>query len=64
MPWNQNKKKLFKNDVQRSLEIAQNVSHNKILPQSNERLIQLVKLLARQAAEDDYAQSIRHFKNR
>ena len=38
---------------QNRLDISVNVSHNKTL--SKERLIHLVKLLARQAAEDDYA---------
>lgn len=40
----------------RALAICLKSSHNK--PLSNERLIQLVKLMARQAAEDDYARSI------
>lgn len=35
------------------LDISVKVSHNKAL--SKERLIHLAKLLARQAAEDDYA---------
>ena len=62
MTRNNNKKELIKNDVQRQLDISENTSHNKTL--SNDRLIQLVKLLARQAAEEDYAQSIRHSKSR
>ncbi len=54
MSQNPKKKKLIENDAQTQLEISTNVSHNKTL--SNERLIQLVRLLARQAAEHDYAQ--------
>lgn len=62
MTQNPKKKKLIENDAQTLLDVFINVSHNK--PLSNERLIQLVKLLARQAAEADYAQSIIHSKSR
>jgi hypothetical protein len=56
------KKKKIENDAQSLLDISINASHNKAL--SNERLIQLVKLLARQAAEHDYAQSLINSKSR
>jgi hypothetical protein len=49
-------KGLILKDGQKRLDISINVSHNK--PLSNKRLIQLVKLLARQAAKEDYLQSI------
>jgi len=62
MTQNPKKKKLIDNYAQTQLDIIANVSHNKTL--SHERLIQLVKLLARQAAEADYAQSIIHSKSR
>lgn len=52
-----NKKKLALIGDQNALDILVNVSHNKALPKK--RLIQLVKQLARQAAEDDYAQLIK-----
>lgn len=51
-----NKNDRILNDALKSLDICQNVSHNKAL--SKQRLIHLVKLLARQAAEEDYAQTI------
>lgn len=47
---------LISNNGQKRLDISINVSHNR--PLSNESVIQLVKLLARQAAEEDYRQSI------
>ena len=46
-------KRLASIGEQNALDISVKVSHNKAL--SKERLIQIVKLLARQAAEDDYA---------
>lgn len=48
-------KKLGSNGEQNRLDISVNVSHNKTL--SKKRLIQLVKQLARQAAEEDYAKN-------
>jgi len=47
---------LISNDAKKRLDISINVSHNR--PLSNHSVIQLVKLLARQAAEEDYRQSI------
>lgn len=47
---------LISNDAQKPLDISINMSHIRAL--SNEAVIQLVKLLARQAAEEDYRQSI------
>ena len=49
-------KNLIKNEDQKALDISINTSHNRLL--SNKGVIQLVKLLARQAAEEDYMQSI------
>lgn len=49
-------KNLILNDKNKRLDISINVSHNKTL--SDKSLIQIVKLLARQAAEEDYMQSI------
>ncbi len=49
---------LIKNDDQKRLDISINMSHNRTL--SDNSLIQLVKLLARQAAEEDYLQLINH----
>lgn len=57
-----NKKDLILNDDLKTLDICEIVSHNKTL--SKQRLIELVKLLARQAAEEDYAQSIIHPQSR
>lgn len=49
-------KNLNQNDNQKRLDISINKSHNRYL--SDNSVIQLVKLLARQAAEEDYLQSI------
>ena len=49
-------KKLIKNDDQKPLDISINTSHNRYL--SDKGIIQLVKLLAHQAAEEDYMQLI------
>ncbi len=61
MTRNSDKKELILGGDQKRLDISINVSHNKAL--SNKRLIEFVKLLARKAAEADYAQSIRHLKS-
>ena len=50
------KKTLIRKDDQKRLDIFINLSHNKHL--SDNGLIQLVKLLARHAAEEDFARSI------
>ena len=50
--------KLISNEDQKRLDITINTSHNKVL--SDNSVIQLVKLLARQAAEEDYMRSITH----
>ncbi len=55
-------KKLIKNEDQKRLDISINTSHNRSL--SDNSVIQLVKLLARQAAEEDYLQSITNSKSR
>ncbi len=47
---------LVSNDDQKRLDISINMSHNKVL--SDKSVIQLVKLLARQAAEEDYLRLI------
>ena len=49
---------LVRNEGQKTLDFSINVSHNR--PLSDRGLIQLVKLLARQAAKEDYMQSILH----
>jgi hypothetical protein len=49
-------KNLIKNKDQKRLDISINTSYNR--PLSDKSLIQIVKLLARQAAEEDYLQSI------
>jgi len=46
----------FLNDDQKRLDISINTSHNSNI--SDKSVIQLVKLLAKQAAEEDYLQSI------
>jgi hypothetical protein len=43
------------NKDNKALEISIEVRNNSV---SNKRIIQLVKLMARQAAEEDYAQSL------
>ena len=43
---------LISNDAQKRLDISINVSHNR--PLSRQSVIQLVKLLPRQAAEEDH----------
>lgn len=55
-------KNLIKNDNQKRLDISINKSHNRHL--SDKSVIQLVKLLARQAAEEDYLQSFNQIKMR
>lgn len=55
-------KNLIKNEDQKGLDVSINVSHNRVL--SDKGVIQLVKLLARKAAEEDYMQSITHSKSR
>ncbi len=55
-------KNLIKNKDQKRLDISINTSHNR--PLSDNSVIQLVKLLARQAAEEDYLQSITQSKSR
>ncbi len=49
-------KNLIKNEAHKPLDLSINVSHNRNL--SDKGIIQIVKLLARQAAEEDYLQSI------
>lgn len=58
----QKNKNLIKNGDQKTLDITINMSHNKTL--SDKDVIQLVKLLARKAAEEDYMQSITDSKSR
>jgi len=53
-----NNKSLISNEDQKRLDISINVSHNRYL--SDKGIIRLVKLLARQAAEEDYMQLITH----
>ena len=48
------------NDGQKQLDISVNVSHKGTLSRKN--VIRLVKLLARQAAQEDYRRSILHSK--
>ena len=55
------KKTLTGNDGRKRLDIFIKLSHNSDL--SDKSLIQLVKLLARQAAEEDFARSINHSKS-
>lgn len=52
------KKKTIRNDAADSLDFCPKVSHNGHL--SDKRIIEFVKLLARHAAESDYAQSAPH----
>ena len=49
-------KGLVSNDGEKRLDISINMSHNR--PLSRQSVIRLVKLLARQAAEEDYLRSI------
>ena len=49
---------LIVNDGKKRFDISINVSHDK--PLSDKSIIRLVKLLARQAAREDYMQSIIH----
>ena len=48
----QKNKNLTKNKGHKGLDISINMSHNRVLPDKG--VIQLVKILARQAAEMDY----------
>ena len=50
------KKTLIRDNDRKRLDFSINLSHNKHL--SDKGLIQLVKLLARQSAEEDFARSI------
>lgn len=56
------KDKKFENDGAIDLKTRNIASHNQISP--DERLIQLVKLLARRAAEKDFEAHIAHHQNR
>ena len=51
---------LIRNEDQKRLDFSINMSHNNML--SNNNVIRLVKLLARQAAEEDYMQSFIQIK--
>lgn len=56
------KDKKFENDGAIDLKTHNIASHNQISP--DERLIRLVKLLARRAAEKDFEAHIAHHQNR
>jgi predicted DNA-binding protein (UPF0251 family) len=56
------KKCLAQDEGKKRLDVSKNVSHNRLL--SNRCLIQLVKFLARQAAKEDYEQSLIPSKSR